>query len=250
MNRKNFIIKLSECFVHRMLRYIFLILTLFLPFEFAFGQMALGDSQKKSSTSYYDNEYLKAYHNWLLGFIQAWNEYYRKGITRLNTEPQQIGITPINGGLLLNETDLSMPGRGSGISIIRVYNSKIWSADSEQVANYDPKLKTPSWLGLGWDLHFGKIWAPDDSAKIFESNTGIHTYFKRKSGNLYVSIDGTFQSLKGDTLKTGDGTIMIFGFQLTSGEKYLTKLITSNGNTIHFFNNEVSTGDDNEYLNC
>jgi hypothetical protein len=32
---------------------------------------------------------------WKLGFIQAWNENMQDGISRLNMEPQQGGVTPI-----------------------------------------------------------------------------------------------------------------------------------------------------------
>lgn len=63
----------------------------------------------------------------IVGCIQAWNENMQRGITRLNEEPQQVGVTPINGCLLLSESDWTLPGRNdNSISIMRFYKSKIW----------------------------------------------------------------------------------------------------------------------------
>jgi len=90
-----------------------------------------------------------------LGFIQAWNENMQDGISRLNMEPQQGGVTPVNGALLIPEADLSLPGRGGAVPVLRFYNSKIWAADSSMVSNSDAYLLSRNlWTGTGLELPF------------------------------------------------------------------------------------------------
>ncbi|GAI76940.1 unnamed protein product, partial [marine sediment metagenome] len=173
--------------------------------------------------------YMAKKHAWEMGYLQAWNENMQEGIKRLNNQPQQIGVTPVNGALLLNETDVSVPGRHNGISVTRFYNSKIWSADT--MFSY---LKGSSWLGAGWDLHFGKVWAPDDSGKVFETSSGMHIYFKHRSGARYISTDGSFMLLQDNTIKTGNGARLIFDFE-HDNVRYLTKTIDQNGNVTDLY---------------
>jgi len=202
------------------------------------------------------SSYEEAYRKWLMGYLQAWNENMQRGIRRLNNEPQQVGVTSINGCLLLNETDISIPGRnGNSISITRSYNSKIWSADSDTVNSLlSATLKPSSWLGLGWDLHFEKIYVDDDdtSGMVFENSMGLRTYFKHRSGNSYIATDGSFMALGSDTMKIGDGSIIIFGMADTiiinspsynydtTIVKLATKIIDPDGNITEFYYNSTS----------
>ncbi len=218
--------------------------------KIAWAQMALvnpGRVDKPKQRSYYD-PYAEAYQKWLMGYLQAWNENMQNGIRHLNNEPQQVGVTPINGCLLLNETDFSIPGRNvNSISITRFYNSKIWSADSDTVALPSANLKRPSWLGTGWDLHFGKIYDDNnDSGMVFENSIGLRTYLKHRSGNSYISTDGSFMSFGNDTLKFGNGSMMIFGIADTIWDDYYllikmpTKIIDNNGNITTLYYSRIT----------
>jgi hypothetical protein len=59
----------------------------------------------------YYQQYLERRHEAEMEYIQAWNENMQQGILRLNTDPQIVGVTPVNGALLLNTTDITVPGR-------------------------------------------------------------------------------------------------------------------------------------------
>ncbi len=181
-------------------------------------------------------QYMAAKRAWEMGFLQDWNENMQEGIKRLNTIPQQVGVTPINGALLLNETDISVPGRlGNNISVTRYYNSKIWYADTSDGVRHD-SLSLTYHLGTGWELHYGRVW-PSSGAKIFEKSNGTRIYFKASTTGGYVSTDGSFMRLFSggnvDTIKTGEGTQLIFGQYGDIHERhilYLTKIIDANGN--------------------
>ncbi len=61
-------------------------------------------------------------------------------------------VNTFNGNLVITQQDLHIPGRnGLDVRLARVYNSNVWK-------NYThPPLdaRSPSYLGLGWNLHFG-----------------------------------------------------------------------------------------------
>ncbi|NOR18095.1 hypothetical protein GQ543_10385 [candidate division WOR-3 bacterium] len=183
-------------------------------------------------------DYMAKKRAWEMGYLQDWNENMQKGIKRLNTMPQQVGVTPINGALVLNETDISIPGRLGNISVTRYYNSKIWYADTSDV-----NLSLAFHVGMGWDLHFGRLRMRDSCSRILETPNGGLIYFKKPTlqSSTYISTDGSFMKLEGDdegTIKTGDGTQLIFDFQgdnHQTGAYYLTKIIAPNGNITRLF---------------
>jgi RHS repeat-associated protein len=184
-------------------------------------------------------EYMARKQAFWQSYSQAWNENMQNGIKRLNTMPLQEGITPINGALLIDETDVSIPGRrGNGILVTRFYNSKIWAGDTSD-GQVNSTLESSSWMGTGWDMHFGRLYAPDDSCKILQTADGKYIYFKRHAWpfqQTYISTDGSFMVLQDDTVRIGDGTRLIFDF--ASGDYYyLTKIIDHNGNATNFFYN-------------
>jgi len=90
------------------------------------GSSALGSQGYIVDYPSYD-ELLKAY-------IQSYTQNMQSGIKRLNTEPQTTGVTPINGALLLNTSDCAVPARSGNLAVNRFYNSKIWYADSHEIA--------------------------------------------------------------------------------------------------------------------
>ncbi len=153
-------------------------------------------------------DYMAKKRAWEMGYLQDWNENMQKGIKRLNTMPQQVGVTPINGALLFNETDISIPGRLGNISVTRFYNGKIWYSDTSQTKDYCAPF---FWLGMGWDMHFGRYYNPDnDAGLIFETPQGNRTYFCYSDNGVYTSTDGSFKIFRNDTLRTSNGEILIF----------------------------------------
>jgi hypothetical protein len=178
-----------------------------------------------------------------LGFIQAWNENMQDGISRLNMEPQQSGVTPVNGALLIPEPDLSLPHRSGTIPVLRFYNSKIWAADSSMVCGDSNAylLSRNLGTGTGWNFHFGKVWVVSDSGMIYEQPGGLQVYFKKKyQSNDYLSADASFLLLhwfaNQDSLeiRTDNGGILRFARKFAYYDVpyyYLTRITDANGNT-------------------
>ncbi|MPZ20907.1 MAG: hypothetical protein GEV06_23845, partial [Luteitalea sp.] len=74
-------------------------------------------------------------------------------------------VDPLNGGLHLTQTDLVLPGNaGLDLAITRVYNSKIFP---DWEAGGGGSLMDPSWVGLGWRLHFGRV------VRMQDGNPGV-----------------------------------------------------------------------------
>ena len=197
---------------------------------------------------------------WTMNFLQSWTENIQNGIMRLNNDPQTIGVTPINGALLLNNNDYSAPGRnGLAISLVRQYNSKFWYADSaERGASAIDHIKAFSWMGMGWDMHFGRYYlsTADDSGLVLEGASGLKTYYRRKSNYSCLATDGSFNLFSHDTLYVSDGTRIVFestpttefykcyGKTWTNSDTVkvytVKKIIDADGNYISFFRSNNS----------
>jgi hypothetical protein len=141
----------------------------------------------------------------LKGYIQAYTQNMQNGIKRLNIDPQTAGVTPINGALLLSVSDCAVPSRGGNLAVGRFYNSKIWYADShETAAGKKDHLKAYSWLGMGWNLHFGCYYKSqaDTAGLVFEAPSGNRIYYQySETLGKYVATDGSFNYYKNDTSK-------------------------------------------------
>ncbi|MGD8978493.1 MAG: RHS repeat-associated core domain-containing protein, partial [candidate division WOR-3 bacterium] len=183
-------------------------------------------------------DYMAEYRAWEIGYIQDWNENMQKGIKRLNTQPLKPGVTPINGTLLLNEVDVSVPSRlGNHMQVNRYYNSKIWYRDTTH-----DSLDYTWHLGMGWQIQYGRLWPLTDSGRIYESSNGLRYYFRLEPDSEYVSTDGTFMRLYGNTIKTGDGTQLVFNQQYDRNStlcRYLSKIIDRNGNIAELFYSDL-----------
>lgn len=128
----------------------------------------------------------------------------KKSIQELNYSESGVGINPLNGGLISQVEDLS--------KISRFYSSKrVWVYDIyKNNSYYSPRqtLKRPGLLGLGWDMHFGRLYA-EDGKTVYESPAGDKNTFE--SGKTY---DGTFMMLRGDTIFSKDGGKIVFANNL------------------------------------
>ena len=174
----------------------------------------------------------------IIGYLQAYDENMQQGIVRLNLTPQTPGITAVNGALLLNATDISLPGRSGSTGISRYYNGKLWYGDFNGQIRID-SLQPISWLGQGWDLHFGRLYYGLDTIfSILETAGGKRIFFKDKR----ISTDGSFMKLSGDTLVyDGNGSRIYFKHQNYYGSQivaYPTKIIDRNSNITNFYYGE------------
>ncbi|TDL76108.1 DNRLRE domain-containing protein [Peribacillus frigoritolerans] len=126
-------------------------------------------------------------------------------------------VNPANGNLVLQDTDLSIPGRGIPVSIKRTYNSR------------------KSFAGM-----FGFGWTSNYEARLVDAGSGPITLidedntrhiFGEKVGGGYISNGGVYLAL----VKNGDGTYTITqvdGTKInfnTSGK--VSSLVDMNGNT-------------------
>lgn len=162
-----------------------------------------------------------------LKYIQSWNEAIGSGVWRLNGEPHEMGITPVNGALLFNVTDAVVPQRPGQFPIMRSYNSKIWFGDSDHaVYNGDTlridRVRGYSWLGMGWELHFGKLWEVHEDEytnHILEMPGGQRVYFQ---GNL--ATNGTGAIIMGEggakVVESGDGMRMKYTQNIYGSPQY------------------------------
>jgi RHS repeat-associated protein len=128
------------------------------------------------------------------------------------------GVNPANGNLVLQETDLSIPGRGIPVSMKRTYNSR--------------KSVVAGMFGYGWTSNVEARLVDQGSGPITlidEDNT--RHIFGQKIGGGYVANGGIYLSL----VKNGDGTYTITQVDgtktnfNTSGK--MSSFVDTNGNT-------------------
>ncbi len=86
-------------------------------------------------------------------------------------------IDPLTGNLLLTFTDLVLPGpAGFDLIVQRSYNSKIY----QSYPNGLSLVSEDSWAGVGWSLHFGRLWGDLTQTPSFESPDGArHQFFPK-----------------------------------------------------------------------
>jgi len=185
----------------------------------------------------------------LIAYQMAKDDNMQHGILQLNHEPHVFGVTPLNGALLMNETDLTVPERGGEFAFTRAYNSKIWFGDSMWNLSHMDRLRGFSWLGMGWDMNFCRMWIPDSFTSTYHHRVilfpdGRQVFFA-KTGDEWISTNGSWMRLRGpnaDSLFVGDGTIIIFentrfnSFYGINGDVYTPrKIIDKNGNIADFY---------------
>jgi RHS repeat-associated protein len=130
---------------------------------------------------------------------------------------------------------VDLPGRGLGLSMSLVYNSRVWN-----VSNATGNLKRMTFsvgggaIAPGFTLSFGKLTLqPDEVYQLVDPDGTRHKLlFSSNSGN-YVSIDGTFIKYNEPTktLTYADGTRIIYTpLALGVAAQYPSKIIDRNGN--------------------
>jgi YVTN family beta-propeller protein/YD repeat-containing protein len=158
-------------------------------------------------------------------------------------------INPYSGNLTLSHKDVILPGNGGlDLTIQRNYNSKVLYLPPP-LATWVP---TEGAMGIGWDLHFGRI-APFDEpflpvAGLTMPDGSIHLIYNNNHQNISSHVNAgyvaeNFATLNFDesnevwTMTLIDGTIYTFDQQIrnsTGGaEQYFASSIKDkNGNEI------------------
>jgi hypothetical protein len=76
-------------------------------------------------------------------------------------------IDPLTGNLVLNFTDLTLPGDGGfDLRIQRTYSSKIYRDLGQGIKGEE------SWAGFGWILHMGRVFDPLGTSPVVEMPDG------------------------------------------------------------------------------
>jgi YD repeat-containing protein len=196
---------------------------------------------------------------------------FKKNKAYLKFSPEEY-VNVFSGNLLVTHTDLTLPGNGGlDLKLQRTYNSKLF-ADFRNIDNPTISGLTLGSLGLGWDMHFGRIsdygltvindpnefflQMPDGSIHQIYSNN--HPNITSHVGSTYITED--FWIIDYDpatdryTMTLPDGTEYIFSRRVTNGFSYSFLYVTSirdkNGNEIaieyydccNMTNNDPDTG--------
>jgi YD repeat-containing protein len=170
-------------------------------------------------------------------------------------------VSPGNGLLTVEQGDLSLPGRGIGLAITRVYSSPYGfrSASPYEYDNY-----TGANLGNGWSLNFPWLGAnnlhlTDGEAYPYNWNGNSFVYHGPTNFDLVHNMGGTYtlfmpsgvqygyasnESLLSVTDQTGNNTI---SFKYASG--HISQITDTIGRTVAFSYNgndqlsSISSGD-------
>src|SRR3990170_4089492 len=199
--------------------------------------------------------------------LLAVGEYYdetgfRSNKTYIRYSPQEY-INPFSGNLMLSYSDIILPGNGGlDLKIQRTYNSKIFSEITSSTFKVAGGVLGS--LGVGWDLHFGRISDLGllENVSLFNANPfflqmpdgSIHSIFNNDHQNINSNVNSQFitedfwiinyDGVNDRYIMTlPDGTAYTFGQHVTDSLSYSFYYVTSvndkNGNEISI-----------EYLDC
>jgi YD repeat-containing protein len=192
--------------------------------------------------------------------------YDQKGLSAprgFSAQAPSEAIDPFSGNLIIRHTDLTLPGvAGLDLRLQRVYNSKIHrnyaakaSGDPIRVAN-GMLFVPPSPLGLGWNLHMGRLVGAVDAGpnsalagpRYYESSDGSQNPFFTFSGSgcgngttdvclLTKKGDNPYRTTITDTwrMATAGGLNITFGHEAFDGSTivhYATEIWDPHGNRI------------------
>ncbi|MDQ3934352.1 MAG: DNRLRE domain-containing protein [Actinomycetota bacterium] len=133
--------------------------------------------------------------------------------------PARSGVNPATGNLFLTSTDLSLTGRGGGLTIARAYNS----------ASPEPSL-----LGRGWWLDFEQRLAIDQDTVTWIAGDGQRFAYVRNADGTFAPPDNTYVKLARET----DGTYTLtdkknLRLRFSAGGR-LESVVDRNGNAARY----------------
>jgi hypothetical protein len=152
-------------------------------------------------------------------------------------------VDPLSGNLLLAHTDLALPGNaGLDLRVTRYYNSNVHRRFAEGVYTYEE----PSWVGVGWRLHFGRVLNPDSDvvgARQIEMPDGSrHPVYQVAPGDpWWRSADFFLYNPSSHVLKLPNGLVYTFGHVSAASDggelgsmRYVTEIRDPFDNTLTF----------------
>ncbi|MBI4228790.1 MAG: hypothetical protein HY693_03605, partial [Deltaproteobacteria bacterium] len=196
---------------------------------------------------------------------------FKKNKTYLKFSPQEY-VNIFSGNLLLTNTDIILPGNGGfDLKIQRTYNSKLFAAFTS-IDNPTISGLTLGSLGLGWDVHFGRIsdyglTVVNDPNEFFLQmpDGSIHPIYSNEHPNINSHVNSAYitedfwiidydQANDRYIMTLTDGTVYTFSRRVTNGFSYSFLYVTSirdkndNEITIEYYdccnmtNNDPDTG--------
>jgi YD repeat-containing protein len=132
----------------------------------------------------------------------------------------QSGVNGYNGNLVLQNTDVHIPGRGIPVTFSRTYNSR---------------SLVDGFLGFGWSANvYARLRDSGYGPITFIDEDGTEHYFGRSANGSYTAPPGVFLNLVKNadntyTVTQMDGTTIHFN---TSGQ--MTSIVDTNNNTTTF----------------
>ena len=189
------------------------------------------------------------------GSLYGQSAYDESGFSEVrgfsNVTPEE-SIDPFSGNLIIVQPDLSVSGRaGLDLKLTRYYNSKIH--ENFAYNNSPPVFVAPSPVGLGWNLHLGRLYNPApgnhnglNSRRRYQSPDGAsHEFYRSNDSNCpdcLVSKSG-FVLRRNEPdweISTPDGRVITFAHQasyvgLSGGLEliwYATSVEDVHGNSI------------------
>jgi hypothetical protein len=157
-----------------------------------------------------------------------------------------------NGNFQIAAPLLSLPGRGLGLSLGLVYNSRVWTKNGTKI-NYDIDQ---DWPAAGWSLGFGRVvgLGLDKGAMLIDADgtrhgfTGNINVFNWGAASTLHTTDGTFidytaqanaaGAITSAQVKYPNGTVIQYGAP-GAGAVYPTRITDADGNyvTVTYVNN-------------
>ena len=150
-------------------------------------------------------------------------------------------VDPLSGNLVVTATDLVLPGNaGFDLRVQRFYNSALYPG----YATGDLTIPEDSWAGLGWRLHFGRVFQPDATGsgetRIEMGDGSQHPLYTTSAfSEGWITRDFWLYDRATQTLKLPNGVVYTFGRLVhlndTLGDvRYVTAIQDVFGNRLDF----------------
>lgn len=173
---------------------------------------------------------------------------FRKNRTYIQYSPQEF-VNVFSGNVILTHTDIELPGNGGlDLKIQRTYNSKIYSKLTETKFGINGSAFGD--LGVGWDLHFGRIndlgmieyECPSAVSTCIEIITPIPIFLETQDGTiheLYLNDHSNVSSHVSSDYITED-LWLVDTFDQNNDEFIDKYVMTLPDGTVYTFDHEVT----------
>ncbi|WP_338848787.1 IPT/TIG domain-containing protein [Massilia sp. W12] len=128
----------------------------------------------------------------------------RQGRPERTGMPSALGVSLWNGNVFLENTDLTVPGKGVSFSLSRSYNSH----SSSLVGARGGVTHAAPWR-FNWDLKIGYVTNTGKQQLWVQREDGSGESFFKADGVWYALDQGNFNQIKGDTPVKGQTTLFV-----------------------------------------